>query len=93
MPSRILGAYTASKHTVKGFTDSLRLMHDRAPVSVTLINLSGIHTPFGEHSKDQLYHCASKVPPPVYAPQLVADAIRHAAQHTDDLLWSADPGG
>ncbi len=78
----LLSLYTASKFAVKGFTDSLRLelMHDRAPVSLTLIQPSGIHTPFGRHAKN-LMDARSKVPPPVYAPELVADAILHAAAH------------
>lgn len=88
MPAPILSAYTASKFAVKGFTDSLRLelMHDKAPVSVTLIQPSGIHTPFGDHAKNYM-DAASKVPPPVYAPEVVAQAICHAAEHpTRDLI-------
>lgn len=82
IPSPVLSAYTASKFAVKGFTDSLRLelMHAQAPVSVTLIQPSGIHTPFGRHALNRMEH-ASKVPPPVYAPELVAQAICHAAAH------------
>jgi len=88
MPAPILSAYTASKFAVKGFTDSLRLelMHDKAPVSVTLIQPSGIHTPFGNHARNYM-DAASKVPPPVYAPEVVAEAICHAAEHpTRDLI-------
>lgn len=82
MPSPILSAYTASKFAVKGFTDSLRLemIHEGAPVRVTLIQPSGIDTPFGEHAKNYMDE-ASQVPPPVYAPEVVAKAILHAAQY------------
>jgi len=82
MPAPLLGAYTASKHAVKGFTDSLRLelLHEGAPVSVTLIQPSGMDTPFGEHAKNDM-EWASQVPPPVYAPELVADAVLHAAEY------------
>lgn len=82
MPAPILSAYTASKHAVKGFTDSLRLelLHEKAPVSVTLIKPSGVHTPFGDHAKNYM-DVASKVPPPVYHPNVVADAILRAAEH------------
>jgi short-subunit dehydrogenase len=82
MPAPILSAYTASKFAVKGFTDSLRLelLHDKAPVSVTLIQPSGIHSPFGMHALNQMDR-ASRVPPPVYAPELVARAICYAAEH------------
>lgn len=88
MPAPILSAYTASKHAVKGFTDSLRLelMHEEAPVSVTLIKPSGIHTPFGQHARNYM-DARSKVPPPVYHPRLVAEAILHAAeQPTREVL-------
>lgn len=82
VPAPILSAYTASKHAVKGFTNSLRLelIHDQAPVSVTLIRPSGVHTPFGQHARNYLDK-ASQVPPPVYHPELVANAVLHAAEH------------
>lgn len=82
VPAPILSAYTASKHAVKGFTNSLRLelLHDHAPVSLTLIRPSGIHTPFGQHARNYLDK-ASQVPPPVYHPNLVAEAVLYAAQH------------
>ncbi len=80
MPSPLFGAYVASKHAVKGFTDSLRidLIAEKAPISVTLIKPSGIGTPFGEHAAN---HRSGefRIPPPVYAPEIVADAILHAA--------------
>jgi short-subunit dehydrogenase len=81
IPSPMLGAYSASKHAVKGFTDTLRieLLKDKAPISVTLIKPSGIGTPFAEHAADHLQGEAL-IPPPVYAPELVADAILDAAR-------------
>lgn len=82
MPTPMLSSYAASKHAVKGFTDSLRLelINDNAPVSVTLIKPSGINTPFGRHSKNYMDE-ASQVPPPVYSPHHVADTVLYAAQH------------
>lgn len=81
MPTPILGAYAATKHAVKGFTDSLRqeMIEEGAPVQITLIKPAGIHTPFGEHSKNYM-DGASVVPPPVYAPEVVADAVLSAAE-------------
>ena len=81
MPSPLFGAYVASKHAVKGFTDSLRIemIAARAPISVTLIKPSGIGTPFAEHAANHLAGEA-RIPLPVYAPELVADAILHCAQ-------------
>ena len=76
------GAYSASKHAIKGFTDALRmeLMHDRAPVSVTLIKPAGIDTRYAHHAQNYL-PMRPKNPPPLYAPEVVARAILHAAGH------------
>jgi short-subunit dehydrogenase len=78
----IQGAYSASKHAVKGFTDALRmeLEQDGAPVSVTLIKPGTIDTPYKDHAKNYL-DAAPRNPPPVYSAQLVADAVLHAAEH------------
>ena len=82
MASPVLGAYNASKHAVKGFTDSLRieLIRSGTPVSVTLIKPSATGTPFPQHGRN-LTGYAARLPRPLYAPELVADAILHAAQH------------
>lgn len=76
------GAYSASKHAVKGFTDALRMeiMHARAPVSVTLIKPGAIDTPYQEHAQNYLPR-RPRNPPPLYAPEVVAEAILHAAEH------------
>ncbi|QLK27425.1 SDR family oxidoreductase [Natrinema zhouii] len=76
------GSYSASKHAVKGFTDTLRmeLEKDDAPVSVTLVKPSSIDTPFPEHAKNHMDSEAT-LPAPVYAPETVARTILHAAEH------------
>ncbi|MGA0607522.1 SDR family oxidoreductase [Phenylobacterium sp. VNQ135] len=82
MPSPLMGPYVASKHAVKGFTDTLRidLQRQGAPVQVSLIKPASIGTPFPDHAKNYM-ETAARVPPPVYAPEVVADAILHAATH------------
>ena len=82
IPSPILGAYTASKHAVRGFINSLRIEvgADALPISITLIKPSGIDTPIGQHAYNAEAGEA-QLPPPVYDPQLVADAILHAAEY------------
>ena len=74
------GAYSASKHAVKAFTDALRmeLEADEAPVSVTLIKPGPIDTPFPMNARNYLKDEPQHVPP-VYAPETVARAILHAA--------------
>lgn len=77
----IQGMYATSKHAVKGFTDALRMELGAAdaPVSVTLIKPASIDTPFPQHAKNYLDEEPS-LPPPVYAPERVAEAIMHAAE-------------
>lgn len=78
----LLGMYCAAKHAVKGFTDTMRMEveADKLPISVTLIKPTAIHTPFPENAKNYMPF-EPKLPPPVYAPELVAEAIIHCAQH------------
>lgn len=76
------GIYSASKHAVKGFTDSLRVELDAedAPVAVTLIKPATVDTMFVEHAKNYL-ETEPRLPQPRYAPEIVADAILHAAEN------------
>lgn len=76
------GIYCASKHAVKGFTDALRveLESENAPVSVTLIKPAAIDTPYKEHARNYLATEPDN-PPPVYAPDLVAETILHCAEN------------
>jgi NAD(P)-dependent dehydrogenase (short-subunit alcohol dehydrogenase family) len=82
------GHYTASKHAVKGFTDSLRveLEAEQAPVSITLIQPTAIDTPYPEHAKSYLGVAPTHLPP-VYAPEVVAEAILASAEYPErDVL-------
>jgi short-subunit dehydrogenase len=76
------GTYCASKHAVKAFTDALRmeLEHDGWPISVSLIKPYSIDTPYAEHAKNYLATEPS-FPLPVYAPEVVAEAVLHCAEH------------
>ena len=78
------GHYTASKHAVKGLTDSLRLEleSEGAPVAITLIQPAAIDTPYPEHAKSYL-GVAPTHQPPVYAPEVVARAILRSAEHPE----------
>jgi short-subunit dehydrogenase len=85
------GMYCASKHAVKGFTDALRmeLEAEEAPISVTLIKPAAIDTPYKEHAKNYL-GVKPENPPPVYAPEAVAEAILHCAENpTRDVFVGA----
>jgi short-subunit dehydrogenase len=74
--------YSAAKHGIVGFDDALRLelAHDQAGVAVTTILPSGIDTPFFNHARSKL-GVLPRPTPPVYQPEMVADAIVRAAKH------------
>jgi short-subunit dehydrogenase len=82
------GTYSASKHAIKAFTESLRMELDKekACISLTLIKPSAIATPFPNHARSYMEH-EPDLPPPNYAPELVAQAIVHAAQVPERDLY------
>jgi short-subunit dehydrogenase len=75
-------AYVASKHGVAGFSEALRLEVKRTMpgIDVVLILPSSIDTPLFGWARSRLGVMPMPVPP-VYHPQVVADAIVHAAEH------------
>lgn len=76
------GAYSASKHAVKAYTDALRmeLEAERVPISVTLIKPASINSRYVEHAKNYM-DVEPQLPPPIYSPHAVAEAILYAAEH------------
>jgi len=75
-------AYCAAKHAVQGFTESLRceLLHDGSNVHLTMVNLPAMNTPQFDWVKSRMPRKAQPVPP-IYAPEIAADAIVWAASH------------
>jgi hypothetical protein len=67
---------------VKGFTDTLRmeLIAEGAPVSVTLVKPASVDTPLPNRARNYMDRQPT-LPPPIYPPQEVANAILHAAVH------------
>jgi NAD(P)-dependent dehydrogenase (short-subunit alcohol dehydrogenase family) len=80
-------AYCAAKHAIQGFTESLRceLIHDHSNVRITMVHLPATNTPQHSWSKSHMPRKAQPVPP-IYQPELAAEAIRHAAHH-DRREW------
>jgi NAD(P)-dependent dehydrogenase (short-subunit alcohol dehydrogenase family) len=75
-------AYCAAKHAIQGFCDSLRaeLLHDASGVHVTMVQLPAMNTPQFEWVKSRLRGRAKPVPP-IFQPEVAADAILWAADH------------
>lgn len=81
-------AYCAAKAAVRGFTDSLRteLIHMKSNVRLTMVQLPGLNTPQFGWVKSRLPHKAQPVPP-IFQPEVAADAIVYAARHRRREFW------
>jgi short-subunit dehydrogenase len=77
----LLGIYSASKHAVRAYTDTLRmeLEHDKVPIWVSLVKPGPIDTPFPQHAANYMER-EPKHAPPVYPPEEVARAILKCAE-------------
>src|ERR671934_677630 len=75
-------AYCGAKHAVRGFTDSLRteLMHEKRNVRVISVHLPGLNTTQFGMVRLRMPRRPRPVPP-VYQPEVAAEAIVWAAQH------------
>lgn len=75
-------AYCAAKHALAGFTESLRteLLHDRSAVHLTMVQLPALNTPQFEWTRSRMPRRAQPVPP-IFQPEVAAEAIVWAAMH------------
>lgn len=75
-------AYCASKHAVKGFSQSLRteLLHEKSGVHVAMVDLPAVNTPQFDWSRSRMPRRAQPVPP-IFQPEIIARAIVRAALH------------
>jgi short-subunit dehydrogenase len=75
------GIYTAAKHAMKGYTDTLRmeLEEQGVPIAVTLVKPGPIATPYPQHARNYLANEPAH-PKPTYPPEEVAYAILKCAE-------------
>ena len=85
-------AYCGAKHAIAGFTDSLRceLFHDRSNVKVTMVDMPALNTPQFSWVKSRLKNKPQPVPP-IFQPEVAAQAIYHAAQHPRRQFFVGSP--
>jgi NAD(P)-dependent dehydrogenase (short-subunit alcohol dehydrogenase family) len=88
----IQAAYCAAKHAVRGFTDSLRceLMHEGSKVNLAMVHLPAVDTPQFDWALNRLPGEPRPLPP-IFAPELAADAIVWAARHRRRELHVGGP--
>jgi NAD(P)-dependent dehydrogenase (short-subunit alcohol dehydrogenase family) len=75
-------AYCGAKSAIRGFTESLRteLLHDGSNVHLTMVELPAHNTPQFSWSRAKMPKQPQPVPP-IFQPELAAEAIAYAASH------------
>ena len=85
-------AYCGAKHGIVGFTDSIRceLAHNKSKVHITAVHLPAMNTPQFSWVKSRLPRKPQPVPP-IFQPEVGAEAIVYAATHRRREIWVAKP--
>jgi NAD(P)-dependent dehydrogenase (short-subunit alcohol dehydrogenase family) len=75
-------AYCGAKHAIVGFTDAIRseLLHDGSAVTLSCVHLPAVNTPQFGWCENLMDREAQPVPP-IFQPEIMADAIYFAAHH------------
>lgn len=83
-------AYCASKAAMRGFTDSLRseLIHDQSKVQLCMLQLPAVNTPQFDVARSRMPMHPMPVPP-IYQPEVIAEAALHASEHPAREIWIA----
>ena len=83
-------AYCASKAAIRGFTDSVRseLLHDGISVHLSMLQLPAVNTPQFDVVRSRLPRHPRPVPP-IYQPELIAEACVRVAERPVRELWIA----
>ena len=77
-------AYCSAKHAVQGLTDSLRseLLREGSGITISEVNLPATNTPQFDMCRN-LLDTAPQPVPPIFQPEMAAEAIMHAARTGD----------
>jgi len=84
--------YCGAKHACKGFTESIitELLHHKSRVQVSMIQLPGVNTTQFTWGRTKLPKQTMPVPP-IYQPEVAADAIHYAAYHKRRQVYVGIP--
>ncbi len=85
-------AYCGAKFAIRGFTDSVRteLMHEGSNVHLTMVQLPALNTPQFDVGRTHLPRHPQPVPP-IFQPEVAADAIYWAAHHKRREVYVGAP--
>ena len=85
-------AYCAAKHAIHGMCESVRteLRHDKSRVHICEVQLPAVNTPQFTWSRAKLPNHPQPVPP-IFQPEVIADAIVFAAEHRRREIWLGWP--
>jgi NAD(P)-dependent dehydrogenase (short-subunit alcohol dehydrogenase family) len=84
--------YCGAKAACKNFTESVRteLMHHKSKVRISMVHLPGVNTTQFTWGRTKLPKQTMPVPP-IYQPEIPADAIHHAAYHRRRQMYIGMP--
>ena len=84
--------YCGAKAACKNFTESIltELIHHKSKVRVSMIQLPGVNTTQFTWGRTKLPKQTMPVPP-IYQPEIAADAIHHAAHHRRRQIYVGIP--
>ena len=85
-------AYCASKHAVRGFTESVttELLHQKSNVKLSEVDMPALNTIQFNWVKSQLEHHPQPVPP-IFQPEVGARAVVAVAEHPRRRTWVGEP--
>jgi len=81
-------AYCGAKAAIRGFTDAVRteLIHEKINIHLTMVQLPGLNTPQFDWARNKFAFSMRPVPP-VYEPEVAAQAIVNAVSRPVRELW------
>jgi short-subunit dehydrogenase len=84
--------YCGAKHACKGFTESVitELLHHKSKVHVSMVQLPGVNTTQFTWGRTKLPKQTTPVPP-IYQPEIAADAVHYAAHHRRRQIYVGVP--
>jgi short-subunit dehydrogenase len=84
--------YCGAKHAIEGFVESLRteLLHRKSHVGVSVVQLPGLNTTQFSWVRARTKNHPKPVPP-IFQPEVAAEAIVWAAEHRRREIWVGGP--